>query len=96
LARRQGWKPNRLPDDWPRSTWNTEVVLQETAPYREGLVSKCDARGLTDALNKLAEIEGIAADPELHSAINQVITVLGKSAFLATEQKTGDTVLFTR
>jgi hypothetical protein len=96
LARKQGWNPDRLPSDWPRSNWNTEVILQETEPYRDGLVSKCDARGLTDALTKLVAIEGIAVDPELHAAITQVITVLGKSAFLATEQKTGDTVLFAR
>lgn len=96
LARLQGWKPERLPVDWPSTSWNTEIVLQETCDYRKGLVSKYDARGLTEALNKLMTIEGTAVDPELYCAISRFVEVLGQSAFLATEKETGDTVLFTR
>lgn len=96
MARLQGWKPERLPENWPSTSWNTEVILRETDLYRQGLVSKVDARGLGDALQRLAEIEGVAADPELHQGILQFNTVLGSSAFLATERTSGDTVMFTR
>jgi hypothetical protein len=96
LARLQGWKAERLPEGWPDSSWHTELVLKETSGYREGLVSKIDATGLREALTRVATIEGRAVDPELHLAISQFIEILGKSAFLATEQSTGDTVMFTR
>jgi hypothetical protein len=96
LARLQGWRPERLPEGWPNSSWHTEVILQETGKYREGLVSKIDARGLSEALNKLATIEGTAVEPELYLAISEFINLLGKSAFLATEKSTGDTVMFAR
>ena len=96
LARLQGWHPERLPTNWPSTSWNTEIVLQETSDYRKGVVSRYDARGLNEALRKFLTIEGTAVDPELYYAVSSFVDTLGKSAFLATEQETGDTVLFTR
>ena len=96
LARRHGWTPQRLPGNWPCDSWNTEVVMQQTSQYREGLVSSIDARGMREALEKILRVEGTAADPELRLAITQFIELLGNSAFLATERTTGETVMFAR
>ena len=96
LARRNGWRPQRPLEAWPCQSWNTEVVMQQTSQYRESLVSSIDARGMKEALERVADLEGSAADPELHLAIAQFIELLGNSAFLATEQTTGDTVMFAR
>ena len=96
LARLQGWDAERLPEGWPECSWHTEVVLKETSKYREGLVSRIDARGLHKALTRVATVEGKALEPDLYSAISQFTELLGKSAFLATEQSTGDTVMFSR
>jgi hypothetical protein len=96
LARSQGWGLERLPEGWPNSSWETEIILQETDPYRETLVSKVDAHGLSEALTKLATMEGAALDFELRTAMYQFIHILGRSAFLATEQGKGDMVMFAR
>jgi len=96
LARLQGWRPERLPEGWPNSSWQTEIILQETDQYREGLVSKVDANGLSEALTKLASVEGTEVEFELRTAMYQFVDILGRSAFLATEQSTGDTVMFAR
>jgi len=85
MARLQGWKPERLPENWPSTSWDTEVVLPDLGPYRQGLVSKNDARGLAGALNKLVTLEGVTLNRDLHSAATQFIAILGKSAFTVKE-----------
>jgi len=85
MARLQGWKPERMPENWPLTSWDTAVVLPDLGPYRQGLVSKNDARGLAGALNKLVAIEGATFQKELYSAATQIITLLGRSAFTVSE-----------
>jgi len=88
MARLQGWQPERMPENWPSTSWDTEVVLPGVEPYCKGLVSKNDARGLARALNKLITVEGVAFSRELYSAATEFVTVLGRSAFTVSQTST--------
>ena len=96
FARLHGWQPERMPVDWPSTSWNTEIILRETTDYRKGLVSRVDARGLHDALSRVASVEGTCIEPSVYLAISQFLEHFGESAFLATEQSTEDTMMFVR
>jgi hypothetical protein len=85
-----------MPENWPSTSWNTEIIVQDTGEYRDGLVSKVDARGLSEALSRVMRNEGAALGVEVYSAMSKFIIFLGESAFLATEQVTGRVAMFAR
>jgi len=82
LARLQGWEPEKLPSNWPSTSWNTEVVLRDIEAYADGCVSKYDADGLRRALTRLMATEGLSFDKDLYMAASRFIEHLGNSAFL--------------
>lgn len=96
LARLEGWRPERLPPNWASSSSDTEIILQEMQEFGEGLVSKVDARGLSEALSRVAKNGGAALGPELCLAILDFNNLFGGSGFIVTEAESGDTVFFKR
>ena len=96
LARLEGWRPARLPEKWPTPSSDTEFILQELSEIHDGLVSKADARGLSEALSRVAKNAGGTLGAELSLAITDFNTLLGRSGFLVMEKESGDTVMFTR
>jgi hypothetical protein len=68
IARFNGWWPERVSQDWPSGTWNTELILPHIGPYMPGPVSPTDASSLVYALNKANATGELAAEPSLHFA----------------------------
>jgi hypothetical protein len=96
LARAEGWTPERLPENWPSTSSDTELILREIDRHSEGLVSKADARGLKDALRKALKRGAAVIGPEMCLAILDFNNVLEEGGFMVTEMDTGDTVFFER
>ena len=92
MARLQGWEPEKLPRNWPSTSWNTEVILRDIIEYADGCVSKCDADGLRRALTRLMATDGVSFDKDLYMAASRFIQHLGGSGFLVRDEPGVETV----
>ena len=52
MARLEGWHPERVANEWPSDSWETEIILPHLGPYMPGRVSRADAEGLRVALTR--------------------------------------------
>ena len=96
LARSEGWSPERLPGDWPDVSADTEVLVREIDEHSQGLVSRADAHGLTEALVLALKKGPGVIGPEMCMAILDFKNVIKERGFTVTKLQTGDTVFFHR
>ena len=90
LARFHGWTPEQVGNDWPSTSWNTEIILPHVGPYMTGTVSKPDAARLTTALQKVIESESSGLDQRLYFAALGVLEVAKDGDFDVRLEAEGD------
>lgn len=81
LAKLEGWQPERVPNDWPSDSWETEIILPHLGPYMPGHVSKADAEGLRRALTRALATGTIAAEGTVQGAAETLLQVARQGAF---------------
>jgi hypothetical protein len=81
MARLHGWQPERVPNQWPSETWETEIILPHLGPYMPGRVSREDANGLKSALTKAMATGAVAAEGNLQLAAGTLLQVARDGAF---------------
>ena len=81
IARFNGWWPERVTQDWPSNTWNTELILPHVGPYMPGPVSPTDASGLVHALNKANATGELVAEPSIHFASLALVQLARSGGF---------------
>jgi hypothetical protein len=81
LARLQGWQPERVPNQWPSDSWDTEIVLPHLGPYMPGRVSRADAEGLRIALTRALATGAVAADGTVELAAGTLLQAARDGAF---------------
>jgi len=57
LARFHGWRPEKVPHEWPSGSWDTQVILPHLGPYMPGPVSESDGFALAKALREVMRSE---------------------------------------
>jgi len=81
MARLQGWQPERVPNQWPSDSWETEIILPHLGPYMPGRVSSADAEGLRIALTRALATGTVAAEGTLELAASALLQVARDGAF---------------
>jgi hypothetical protein len=62
MAWLHGWRPERVPHEWPSNSWETEIIVPHLGPYLPGYVSRSDAVELRKALTRAMATGDVAAD----------------------------------
>lgn len=81
MARLNGWQPERVPNEWPSNSWDTEIILPHLGPYMPGRVSRADAEGLRIALTRALATGDVAADGTVQLASVNLLQVARAGAF---------------
>jgi hypothetical protein len=81
LARLEGWQPERVSNDWPSDSWETEIILPHLGPYMPGRVSRGDADGLRRALTRALATGTVAADGTVQVAAETLLQITRQGAF---------------
>jgi hypothetical protein len=81
MARLEGWHPERVPNEWPSDSWETEIILPHLGPYMPGRVSRADAEGLRIALTRALATGTVAAEGTVQGAANNLLQVAREGAF---------------
>jgi len=66
LARFNHWNAEKVEENWPSGTWNTEVILCHAYPYLPGDVSESDARDLAVALQRCLSTQSSGMEESLY------------------------------
>ena len=81
LARLEGWQPERVPNEWPSDSWETEIILPHLGAYMPGRVSRTDAEGLRIALTRALATGTVAAEGTVQFAASTLLQVARDGAF---------------
>ena len=81
MARQNGWQPERVANEWPSESWETEIILPHLGPYMPGRVSRADAEGLRKALTRALATGAVAVDGTVHLASATLFQVAREGAF---------------
>lgn len=81
LARLNGWQPERVENEWPSESWETEIILPHLGPYMPGRVSRADAEGLKVALTRALATGAVAVEGTVHLASVTLLQVARAGAF---------------
>ena len=81
LARLEGWKPERVPSEWPSDSWETEIILPHLGPYMPGRVSRADAVGLRIALTRALATGAVAVEGTVQGAAGNLLQLAREGAF---------------
>jgi hypothetical protein len=81
MARLNGWKPERVPNEWPSDSWETEIILPHLGPYMPGRISRADAEGLRIALTRALATGDVAAEGTVQLAAVTLLQVARAGAF---------------
>jgi len=81
MARLQGWEPERVPNEWPSDSWETEIILPHLGPYMPGRVSRADAEGLRMALTRALATGAVAVEGTVQFAAGTLVQVAREGAF---------------
>lgn len=81
LARLNGWQPERVANEWPSDSWETEIILPHLGPYMPGRVSRADAEGLRVALTRALATGAVAVEGTVHLASVTLLQVARAGAF---------------
>jgi hypothetical protein len=81
MAWLHGWRPERVPHQWPSSSWETEIIVPHLQPYLPGYVSKTDAQGLRKALTRAMATGDVAADGTVPFASVTLLQVAREGGF---------------
>ncbi len=81
MARQNGWQPERVPNEWPSDSWETEIIIPHLGPYMPGRVSRADAEGLRIALTRALATGDVAAEGTVQLASATLLQVARAGAF---------------
>ena len=81
LARLEGWQPERVSNDWPSDSWETEIILPHLGPYMPGRVSAGDALGLRRALTRALATGSVAVEGTVQVAAETLLQITRQGAF---------------
>ena len=81
MARLNGWQPERVPQEWPSNSWETEIILPHLGPYMPGRVSRADAEGLRVALTRALATGAVAVEGTVQLASVTLLQVARAGAF---------------
>lgn len=81
LARLDGWQPERVPNEWPSDSWETEIILPHLGPYMPGRVSRADAEGLKVALTRALATGTVAVEGTVQYVAVTLLQVARAGAF---------------
>jgi hypothetical protein len=81
MARLNGWQPERVSNEWPSDSWDTEIILPHLGPYMPGRVSRADAEGLRIALTRALATGDVAVEGTVHLASVSLLQVARAGAF---------------
>ena len=81
LARQNGWQPERVANEWPSESWETELILPHLGPYMPGRISRADAEGLKVALTRALATGAVAAEGTVQLASVTLLQVARAGAF---------------
>jgi hypothetical protein len=81
LARLEGWHPERVSDEWPSESWETEIILPHLGPYMPCRVSRADAEGLRIALTRALATGVVAVEGTVQLAATTLLQVARAGAF---------------
>jgi hypothetical protein len=81
LARLNGWHPERVPNEWPSASWETEIIIPHLGPYMPGRVSRADAEGLRVALTRALATGAVAVDGTVQLASVTLLQVARAGGF---------------
>jgi hypothetical protein len=85
MAWLHGWRPERLPHEWPSHTWETSVIVPHLGPYLPGYVSRSDAVELRKALTRAMATGDVAADGTVPFASMTLLQVAREGGFKVQE-----------
>ncbi len=81
MARLNGWQPERVANEWPTDSWETEIIIPHLGPYMPGRVSRADAEGLRVALTRAFATGAVAVEGTVHLASVTLLQVARAGAF---------------
>ncbi len=81
MARQNGWKPERVANEWPSDSWETEIILPHLGPYMPGRVSRADAEGLRVALTRALATGAVAVEGTVQLASVTLLQVARAGEF---------------
>jgi len=81
LAKKNGWEPERGPQDWPDANWDTQIFLPYVGRYMPGVISATEAQGLRRALVRASATGQIAMDGSLRIASEALLHTTREGPF---------------
>ena len=81
MARQNGWQPERVANEWPSDSWETEIILPHLGPYMPGRISRADAEGLRVALTRALATGAVAVEGTVQLASVTLLQVARAGAF---------------
>jgi hypothetical protein len=81
LAKQNGWEPERTEQEWPESTWDTQVLQPYVNRYMRGKISADEARSLRRALVKASATGQVLIEGGLSLTSEAVLQAARQGAF---------------
>jgi len=81
VARSYGWQPEKAPEQWSESRWDTEIMFPVIDTYLDGTVSGSDARELGKALKRILSSGDSGMSSSMYLALLMLLRVANQGAF---------------
>ena len=76
-----GWRPERLAEQPPSASWDTQVIVPYIEPYLFGSVSNTDAAALSAGLKQMLASEALGLPAPVHFAAVAILAVAENGSF---------------